>query len=329
MPASGSSIFTDADSYQASLQDMLHLLVLRPSEFHARLTWVELPALRLVQAQETSARTAYVVLSPDRVFVSFVTRKDSLLICDGTKLQFGDLVFHGLGERLHQRTTAASQWGLISMTPATMMAFGTTIADHSLRPPAAARIHRPLPADRRRLLLLHARAGRIAETNLDRIRHREVARALEQDLILAVITCLATGAVQEDRPIRHQHGGILVRFEEALTAYPDRRLTLPEICGAIGVSQHMLRTCCLELLGMDPARYLHLRNLERIRLALLRTDTIPEGTTEVTKRYGFADPSDSSRRTECLRRIPVHQTIRRYCEYSTVAHCNASISDFA
>ena len=43
LSAAGSSIFTDADGYQASLRDMLDLLVLNPQSFHAHLTWVELP----------------------------------------------------------------------------------------------------------------------------------------------------------------------------------------------------------------------------------------------------------------------------------------------
>ena len=41
--------------YQASLQDILNLLVLNPREFRARLTWVEMPNLNLLRAREPSA----------------------------------------------------------------------------------------------------------------------------------------------------------------------------------------------------------------------------------------------------------------------------------
>lgn len=45
MPAGGSSICTDSDGYQASVQDILDLVVLQPRNFHARLTWADLPSL--------------------------------------------------------------------------------------------------------------------------------------------------------------------------------------------------------------------------------------------------------------------------------------------
>ena len=116
MPGSGSSVFTDADGYQASLQDMLDLLALRPRDFRARLTWVDLRSLYLLRAQEHARRVAYVTLPPEQVFVTFPTRRDATLITSGTELRFGDVVFHSLGERLHQRTTAAGHWGSISLT---------------------------------------------------------------------------------------------------------------------------------------------------------------------------------------------------------------------
>ena len=84
MPASGSSIFTDADGYQASLRDLLDLLVLRPRDFHARLTWVELLHLHLLYAEEAASRLAYVTLPPEQVFIIFPTRQDSLLIAGVT-----------------------------------------------------------------------------------------------------------------------------------------------------------------------------------------------------------------------------------------------------
>jgi AraC family transcriptional regulator, ethanolamine operon transcriptional activator len=81
----------------------------------------------------------------------------------------------------------------------------------------------------------------------------------------------------------------MVRFEEALIASADRPLPVPEICGVIGVSEHSLRNCCLEILGMDPARYLHLRYLQRVCRSLLRAEAATKDEAEVTKRYGFKD----------------------------------------
>jgi len=290
MPASGSCIFTDADGYQASLQEMLDLLVMRPREFRARLTWVELPQLRLLRAQEASPRVAYVSLPPEPVYVIFPTQRGLPLICNGTELQFGDFMLHSRGERLHQRTVAASRWGSIALTPALLSAFGRTIMGQDLVPPPVGRILRPLPADRLRLLRLHAQAGRIAETNLRHLSHPEVARALEQDLIWALATCLATGEPLDDPTVRRGQARILVQFEAVLAAaHPGRRPRMPEICSAIGVSDRTLRACCAKLLGMSPDRYQRLRRLKLVRADLLRGDPEEVSIAEATKRYGFAN----------------------------------------
>jgi len=160
MPAGGSCIFADADCFQANVPGMLYLLVVQPREFYAQLTWVELPQLRLLGAREVSPRVAYVVLPSTRVFVTFPTQRDSTLIYDGAELRFGDIMFHSRGERLHQRTAAASRWGSISLTPASLMAFGRTITGQSLVPPPASRILHPPAADRRQLLRMHGLACR-------------------------------------------------------------------------------------------------------------------------------------------------------------------------
>ena len=54
--------------------------------------------------------------------------------------------------------------------------------------PPVGEIIRPSRGDRQHLLRLHAQAGRIAETDLNRIVNPAVIRALEQDLIWALIS---------------------------------------------------------------------------------------------------------------------------------------------
>src|SRR5215217_1049140 len=122
MPGSGSSIFADADGYQASLRDIFNLLVLHPLEFHARLTWIELPSLNLLRAQESSPRLAYVTYPADRVLAIFPLQAASSLICSGSTLEFGNIGLHAPGEHLHQRTTSATGWGAISLSVASLLA---------------------------------------------------------------------------------------------------------------------------------------------------------------------------------------------------------------
>jgi len=285
MPAGGSSIYTDAEGYQDSLRGTIDLLVERPREFHARLTWAELPRLRLVRARESSARLAYVTLPVGSVSVTFTTDRGSTLICDGNEVRFGDILFHGSGDRLHQRTTGPTRWGSILLTPATLVAFGATIMGRILTPPSVRQILRPLPVDRRLLLRLHAQAGRMAETVPERIGHREVVRALEQDLLLALLNCLAGRDVCGSC----QQPSVLVQLETMLLANHRRLLTVKEISKALGISPQRLRTICSSRLGMSPGRYQRLRRLKLVRAKLMLAGSERTSIVEIMQHYGFAD----------------------------------------
>src|SRR2546428_736283 len=66
------------------------------------------------------------------------------------------------------------------------------------------------------LLRLHAQACRLAETKPKMLTHPEVARAIEQGLIQALVTCLIAAKVQEDGVANRRHARIMIRFEEVL-----------------------------------------------------------------------------------------------------------------
>jgi AraC-like DNA-binding protein len=289
MGGSGSALFAGSDDYQANLPPTTQLLALQPGRFQARLTWMELADLNLLHARETGPRIAYVSLSPERVFITFPTQRSPTLLYDGAPLLLGDIVFHSLGQQLHQRTIGDTAWGSIALTPGSLLAYSKTLAGREVVPPPSGQILRPSAADRRQLLRLHGEAVRIAETQLGHIGNVEVARALQQDLIWALMACLTTGRPRDGSAVTRRYARIMVRFEEALIASADRPLPVPEICGGIGVSERGLRDRCQEILGMDPAQYLHLRYLQRVRRALLRAEAATKDEAEVTKRYGFGD----------------------------------------
>lgn len=290
MPEGGSSIFTDADGYQAVIQDILDLLVLQPRAFHARLTWVDLPNLQLLRAKEQSARVGFMRLPSDQVFVTFPTGSDSTLYYGDAALGFGDLMLHSRGEHLHQRTTAACEWGSIAITPAALSEFGKILAGRELVAPPVGRVLRPRLADGRRLERLHRRVCNVVERNLDNISHREVVRALEQDLIWALISCLASGKMQQHRQDSAERQDPLAAFEAILAKEPDRLLSTREICASLGTSETAFRAKCSQALGMGPGRYQRLRRLKSVRKELLQGKSASEGAVERTViRYGFAN----------------------------------------
>jgi len=190
MKGSGSALFTDPDDYRANLPGLVDFVVPRVRDFSARLTWMDLTDLRLLHIRETVPRVAHVSLPTEFVFITFPTRRTPALICDGIQLELGDIVVHSLGQRLHQRTTAATAWGLIALTPASLQAYGRTFTEINIALTPFGQILRSRPSDARCLLRLHAEAIRIAETKLSHIGHAEVARAVQQEMIGALAGCL-------------------------------------------------------------------------------------------------------------------------------------------
>ena len=288
MPDGGSSIFTDADGYQSNLQDILDLLVLRPRHFRARLTWADLPNLQLLRARESSARVGYMRLPGDRVFVTFPVRQDSVLVYGSVTLRFGNIMLHSRGEQRHQRTLGACEWASVAVSPDALLAFGRTLADADLAAPQSGQVLRPREADGRRLLRLHARVGDVVEKNLDRIANREVVRALEQDLIGALIACLADGKAEIHSTNSLAKPAILPSFEALLMMPPCKLLRSHDISDRLGISEATLKARCLLELGMGPGRYQRLRRLKLTRTELLRSSKVRKLDVEtIITRYGF------------------------------------------
>ena len=288
MPEGGSSIYTDADGYQAHVGDILDLLVLQPGAFHAQLTWADLRNLQLLRAREASSRVGYLTLPADRIFVTFPAGQGSILSYGDVTLHFGDLMFHSCGERRHQRTTAACEWASIAVTPAALTSFSRTLSGRELLAPAVGKVVRPRRADGRRLERLHAQVCQVVERNLNSIANREVVRALEQDLIWALISCLADGKVQQVRAESAQRTDVLPSLEILLASHPHRLLKTREICSALAVSEATLRAKCSRTLGMTPGHYQRLRRLKMVRAELQRSkSSTKESMEEMILRCGF------------------------------------------
>jgi AraC-like DNA-binding protein len=289
MPGSGAQTFFDPDDYQAGLrQSQIDLVVTCSGAFQARETWVELDRIYLLRCQEEHSRIAYLSLPPALAFVAYRTDPGPPPLWAGMELQSKDLVFHGPGARLHQRTMGPCIWNLIALTSTDLDEFGRTLFEQEFAPPIAGGILRPSGRDLGCLQRLHAAACRLAETRPQTLTHREVARSLQQDLILALVTCLTTAAVRDETAAQKLHARIMIRFEEVLLAHLHRALRLRELCELIGVSDRTLQSCCTEFLGISPSRYVLLRRLKAVRIALRDADATTASVTEIANEYGFA-----------------------------------------
>jgi AraC-like DNA-binding protein len=289
MPGSGTGTFIDPDDYHASLrQARIDLLAISQGALKANLTWATLHCLQLLHSEEDLPRIAYVSLAPGLVFAGFATRPDPPMFWDGVELQTGDIIFHGRGERFHQRTTGPCSWSLVGLAPEHLERYFEALSGKPLSLPAAMRILHPAARDAARLRRLHAQACRLAETRPKVLAHPEVARAIEQGLIHALVTCLAA-KTRDDGAARRHHARIMVRLEEVLADHLNRPLPMCELCALTGVSERTLRSCCAEFLGISPSRYLLLRRLQAVRIALRDADPATSSVAEIASGYGFTE----------------------------------------
>jgi AraC-like DNA-binding protein len=156
-----------------------------------------------------------------------------------------------------------------------------------LSPPTFIRDVTPAPAALSRLRNLHEAAGNLAKTAPEILANPEIARAIEQALVDAIVFCLADSASDDVRNVQRNRATVMRRLEDTLLANPDQPLYMAELCAQVGASYWTLRDCCLEYLGMSPKQYLWLRRMHLARRALRRADAERATVTEIATHYGF------------------------------------------
>ena len=290
MAESGTATFANPDEYSAAIgAAKVNLFVTAGGEFRGRLTWLNLGGLHVLRGRENLPRIGFIVFPPAHANISFPASTPSALTYCGLRLDPGDVVFHALGEQAHQRTVGAADWCLISLAPEPLAAYSKALTAQSVRPPSDSRVIVPAPGVSKALLNLLSKACRLAETRRELIANPEVARALEQELLHALVNCLSTGNADRISRSRRRHSDIMVRFEEVLATRSGPHLDLSELCTAIDVPERTLRLCCAEFLGVSPIRYYLLRRLNMARSELRRADPETASVAEIARDHQFTE----------------------------------------
>ncbi len=282
--------FTDPDAYHANIRrtQVVEGVVTARGEYRSELTRTDLHRLWMQRGDENLARVLNFAPAGERVPILFATdQRQAAMYFSGLELSPDEIIIIGFGAASHHRSSAACRWGAISLTLEDLVAAGQAIIGRELTaPPFTYRI-RPPPALFARLLNLHEAAGHLAKTAPDIVAQPDVARALEQQLVHAMVLCISGGEATETGSAHHRHAVIMRRLEEVLEANPDRTLYLAELCAATGASDRTLRACCQKHLGMSPTRYLWLRRMHLARRALRRADPAMTTVTEIATNCGF------------------------------------------
>ena len=287
MPDSAVLTFTDPDVYYAAIRNaQVEGVVTTRGNFRAELRRIDLHRLWMLRGEESLARVHSVAIG-SRAAIFFTTDRNSPEYVDGMELPQGEILIFGLGSVGHLRSAAGSQWGTMSLTLEDLAAAGPAIIGRDVIASPDTHNIRPQPQFMSRLLSLHEAAGHLAKTVPDILANPEVARAMEQALVHAMLACVGGGEeVDVGGTFRH-HAAIMRRLEEVLEANLDGPLYVMEICKAARVSAKTLRLCCQEQLGMSSKRYLLLRRMHLARRALCMADGGATTVTEIATNFGF------------------------------------------
>jgi len=288
MPSSSVHTFTDPDDYAASIRaTTAHLTIVGRGCFAAKLIRIDLHDLSIGRFSENLPRVAHVEVQPGRANISFRTEPGSSLLTSGLELHQTDILHRGAAHDYFQQSVGPTEFGSLSLPVEELASVGAEIAGCDLTQPTNTLAITPPSPAMARLQNLHAAAGALAEEAPAVIANPAAAHGLGQALIGALMECLGTGDVSEDRSALRQHASIMRRFHREIEEHLDQSLYVPELCTAIGVSERTLRVCCREHLGMGPKRYLLLRRMHLVRRALRESSPSATTVTEIATRYGF------------------------------------------
>lgn len=289
MPRSRAFSFTDPDAYQETVRaSQAAILALNRGEFRAALTHIDLDRMWMQWGFDSLPRIARTTLDPERAIVMFVADSEQAPSqVGGGALTSENIAVFGKGSTNIIRTEASHKWATMSLRHADLSAAGKALVGQEITCPSETYLIKRPPELLARLRTLHAQAVVLARSAPEMLAAPAVAKALEQSLTHAMITVLSGTTTTERRWLPGQHARIVNRFQEFLESRPDEPVYLTEICSAVGASERTLRTCCQEILGVGPLRYLWLRRMYLTRRALLHSDPLTTTVTEIATAHGF------------------------------------------
>ena len=290
MPATSLSVFSEPDELQAALQENggVNLLVSGHGKFQARLIRVALPRMRLFSGEERLARVAFCSLAPHLVRITLPMDHSGSLIWRGVGIRPNEVVTHGGGQRLHERTDGPCRWSTIWLSAKDLASAGHATTGATFVVPPGERRWRPMPTALLSLARLHNSAIRVTASQPELPIKAPAAHGLEQQISDALIESLIGASVDRD-PMPTPHSDtVMARFEDVLQAAPTNPAPLAQICAMLGVSETTLRTYCQTYLGMSPSRYIYLRRMQAARRALRGHDPVKATVAEVARRHGFS-----------------------------------------
>jgi AraC-like DNA-binding protein len=287
MAQRGTSTFSNPTAYAAAFgETRISLTITHGGDFWAELTKLYLLHVNVLRCGERLPRVGVICLPAGRISLTFPIGKTSL-VTNGRASARGEMALHGPGERIYQLCDGNSRWGLISFAPEHLLSSFRALTGRALDIRSAAKYFCATRTNATRFQRIIAQACQLSESPHRLVERPEVARAVEQELIHAVVNCLLTNEEIEDSAKARRHSAIMTRFEAALGSRDARKPNIPELCADIGVPERTLRACCASFLGIGPVKYLLLRRLNEARLVLQKAHPSTSSVAEIARAFQF------------------------------------------
>lgn len=281
--------FTDPLAYQKAIQgiDAAEVLPTSKGRFDNEITKIRFDRLWMQRFRSSLPQVITITHAPERRAISFLAEPMSpkLQYC-GIEVPPGDVVINRR-DVAHWRFPNDIRLAAMSLPTSELNQAVKAIAGCEISETPLNHTLRPDPALMSQLLKLHRAVGRLAIDSPDILELPQVGRALEEQLIVLMVRCLAGGIALDTSAGSRRHDTVMKRFEEFLRANPDRPLYLIEICAGLGVAERTLRNACEEHLGMGPIRFLSLRRMHLVRRALRSADHKATNVTRIVTDHGF------------------------------------------
>lgn len=214
MPEVAVQTFTDPNEYQSAVRATdVSVLLTGGGPLRAKLTRMDFRRLWMRSGESSQPYIMRGGWTNDRCIVSFLAGHDQTPYHhNGMRLLPGSMVVNSLGTGFYRRSTGRRAESM-SLAPDDLASAGRTLIGRELTAPAATQMVRPPPQLMSRLLHLYGAAERLAETVPDILTHPEVARAMEDGLVRAMVACIAEGGVVGSDNSRRYRAPVMQRFE--------------------------------------------------------------------------------------------------------------------
>jgi AraC-like DNA-binding protein len=290
MPSSMVATFSDLDELRSSLRGVdLKALVTNDGSFHSELTRIDLHRLWMQHGRQSSPQVLHFATLKERRSVTFLAGPGPSMAVSGIEVSQSNLIHYLPGAEHHLRMPADCYWFSMSMPETALVEDTRALLGEEIATGTASIVNRPPEHLLVRLRMLHQAAGQLARTAPDVLSHPEVSRAIEQELVLAMVGCLTSE--DDNQVVRDatRPAALMSRFEALLRSKLDGPVYLTEICSELGVVERTLRYHCHDHLGMSPHRYLWLRRMQLAQQALRRADGSRSTVTSIANDYGFGE----------------------------------------